>query len=506
MTDLATAAPPPARSRRASRVTVRVRLILALAVLFALGLAGFGLVTTSLYSRSLSDRLDSQLRAAEPLMMAHLLNQAGLSAGSDHHPGSVVPPSEQSTGQPSAANGGQDPSLLIPPGTWGELVGSDGTVLKVAVASDSTGKPTIPASLPAAGTIITVPGASGTSSWRLTASPSPNGTTTVVAVSTADLDASMARLITIELLVGCGLLLILSSASFLIITHALRPLESMAETASAITEGDLSKRVEVATSARELDELRRALNTMLDKIEASFAEREVVERKLRQFLADASHELRTPLTSIAGFAEILRLGGTDAVDPSLAASRIESEAARMTRLVDDLLILARMDETRSQPLGPVDLSIIAADACSDATAVDPSRTITLEAPESVVVAGIEDHLRQAVTNLIANALRYTPSGSPITVVVERAQGRGLITVNDRGPGIPEDQIPKIFDRFFQVDPSRTGAGSGLGLSIVSAACEESGGSASAKNRPSGGLAISIAIPLLRLSDSEATGP
>ena len=452
-----------------------------------------------------SDRLDSQLRAAEPLMSAHLLSQAGLSTGPDHHPIGGVPPLGQDAGHLSAANGGQDPSLLIPPGTWGELVSSSGTVLKVAVASDSKGKPQVPATLPPAGSIITVPGASGTSSWRLAASPSPNNTTTVVAVSTADLDASMARLITIELLVGFGLLLLLSSASFLIITRALRPLESMAATATAIAEGDLSRRVEVETSARELDELRRALNTMLDEIEASFAEREAVEKKLRQFLADASHELRTPLTSIGGFAEILRLGGTQAVDPALAASRIESEAARMTRLVDDLLVLARMDETRSQPLGPVDLSIVAADACSDATVVDPSRTITLEANDSVVVAGVEDHLRQAVANLMANALRYTPPGSPIEVVVDREGEHGAITVNDHGPGISEEQLPKIFDRFFQVDPSRTGAGSGLGLSIVAAACEESGGGASAKNSPTGGLAVSLSIPLIAPNSGDLSG-
>lgn len=487
---------PGSRPASGRRTTLRVRLLLALALLFAVGLSGFGLVTTSLYSRTLSDRLDAQLHAAAPLMTAHLLAQAGVAEHSAPSHGPSGPPSDASQHGPSAANGGQDPSLFIPPGTWGELLSPTGKVLGVAAASTSTGKPTIPTTLPAAGAVITVPPASGSATWRLIATPSPGGTTTVVAVSTSDLDASLTRLVTIEIVVGLGLLLLVSAASFLLITRSLKPLEDMAETATAIAGGDLTRRVDVETSARELDELRRALNTMLDEIEASFAEREAVEKKLRQFLADASHELRTPLTSIGGFAEILRLGGTEAVDPALAASRIESEAARMTRLVDDLLVLARMDETRSQPLGPVDLSIVAADACSDATVVDPSRTITLEANESVVVAGVEDHLRQAVANLMANALRYTPPGSSIEVVVDRDDEHGMITVNDHGPGISEDQLPKIFDRFFQVDPSRTGAGSGLGLSIVSAACEESGGGASAMNNPTGGLAVSLSIPLM----------
>jgi len=492
---------------RPRRMTVRVRLLLALAILFAIGLCGFGLVTTSLYSRTLSDRLDAQLHAATPLLATHLLAQAGLS----DHPGpsggnpSIGSRTSPGPDGPSAASGGHDPSLFIPPGTWGELISPSGKVLAVAVASSNTGKPAVPATLPTNGAVVTVPAASGTASWRLTATPSPGGTTTVVAVSTSDLDASLARLITIEVLVGLGLLLVVSAASFLIITTSLRPLESMASTATAIAAGDLSRRVEVETSARELDQLRQALNTMLDEIEASFTEREAVEHKLRQFLADASHELRTPLTSIAGFAEILRLGGTSAIDPALAANRIEAEAARMARLVDDLLMLARLDEVRDEPLVAVDLAVIAADACSDATASAPDRPITLDAPRPAIVEGIEDHLRQAVANLLANALRYTPGGSPVEVGVRVSEQHCTLTVNDRGPGIPESDLPFIFDRFFQVDPSRTGAGSGLGLSIVSAVCQQAHGSARALSREGGGLSIVLTFPRHISRESGSSG-
>ena len=484
-----------ASKSRGRTTTVRVRLLVALALLFALGLAGFGLVTTSLYSRTLNDQLDAQLHAAVPLMTTHLVAQAGLPNRQVHAPGNQTLPTGQRPGDSSAANGGGDPSLIIPPGTWGELLSLSGKVLAVAVASSSTGQPAVPAALPTDGAIITVPAATGSSSWRLIANPSPGNTTTIVAVSTADVRASLTRLIAIELLVGLGLLMVLSTASFLIITRSLRPLESMASTATAIAAGDLSRRVEVATSARELDELRRALNTMLDEIQASFAEREAVERKLRQFLADASHELRTPLTSISGFAEILRLGGTAAVDPAVAAIRIESEASRMSRLVDDLLMLARLDEVTNEPLVEVDLVILAADACSDAIVTDRTRTITLNAPAPVIVVGVEDHLRQAMANLLTNVLRYTPSGSPIDVSVHNVGSSALVAVNDRGPGIPEALIPQIFDRFFQIDPSRTGAGSGLGLAIVAAVCDECGGLARASNREGGGLSVELLIPL-----------
>ena len=489
-------ATPPTLGRR---TTLRVRLLVALAVLFAIGLSGFGLVTTSLYSRTLSDRLDAQLHAATPLMGAHLLAQAGVADHASPLQESGGPPSDSNQRGPSAANGGHDPSLFIPPGTWGELLSSTGKVLAVAAASTSAGKPSVPTPLPGAGTVVTVPPASGTATWRFVASPSPGGTTTIVAVATSDLNASLTRLITIELLVGLGLLLLVSTAASLLITRSLKPLEDMAETATAIAGGDLTRRVDVETSARELDELRRALNAMLDDIEASFAERQAVEQRLRQFLADASHELRTPLTSIAGFAEILRLGGSSTIDSSLAANRIESEAARMSRLIDDLLLLARMDEVESEPLGEVDLTVIAADACSDAAATDPTRPITLDAPSPAWIVGIEDHLRQAVGNLMTNALRYTPSGSPLDVSVMATEAMVILTVADRGPGIPDESLDKVFNRFFQVDPSRTGSGSGLGLSIVAAVCEESGGEAHARNREGGGLAVELTLPAARSS-------
>ena len=208
----------------------------------------------------------------------------------------------------------------------------------------------------------------------------------------------------------------------------------MATSARSITAGDLSQRVSPSDDRTEVGQLGLALNTMLGEIEAAFQERDATEQRLRQFLADASHELRTPLTSIQGFAELFRLGADhDHVDLAVIMRRIEEESARMKTLVDDLLLLARLDETRPVERAPVDLAVLAADACSDAVAVEPDRPVSLDAPEPVVVAGDGDHLRQAIANLVSNALRHTPAGSPSTSA-RASTTVAVVTVRDHGPG------------------------------------------------------------------------
>jgi two-component system OmpR family sensor kinase len=244
----------------------------------------------------------------------------------------------------------------------------------------------------------------------------------------------------------------------------------MASTARTITAGDdvdLTRRVSPSGGPSEVGQLGLALNTMLDDIEHAFDEREATEQRLRQFLADASHELRTPLTSIQGFAELFRVSGAEAqVDLPTILRRIEQESGRMKGLVEDLLLLARLDQARPPEKAPVDLAVIAADACSDAVAVAPDRRITLDAPEPVVVNGDEAHLRQAVANLVTNALSHTPAGSPVDVAARRNDGHADITVRDHGSGLDDDAVAHVFDRFWQADRARTGVGAGLGLAIV----------------------------------------
>lgn len=232
--------------------------------------------------------------------------------------------------------------------------------------------------------------------------------------------------------------------------------------------------------------------------------------RLRQFLADASHELR-PLTSIQGFAELFRLRAAHAedlndldddadpeahVDLAVIMRRIEQEAGRMRVLVEDLLLLARLDETRPFHPEPVDLSVLAADACSDAVAIGPDRHVTLDAPMPVLVAGQADHLRQAVANLMANAVRHTPAGTPIEVSTRLGVGRASVTVRDHGPGLDEAAQAHAFDRFWQADPSRVGAGNGLGLAIVAGIAAEHGGTATVTRAPGGGAAFTVEIPLV----------
>src|ERR1019366_8508316 len=265
-------------------------------------------------------------------------------------------------------------------------------------------------------------------------------------------------------------LIALGLAAWLTVRIGLRPLEKMADTAGEIAAGDLSRRVEETDDRTEVGRLGAALNVMLGRIESAFREREASEARLRRFVADASHELRTPLTSIRGYAELFQHGLADRpADLDTAMRRIDSESTRMAGLVDDLLLLARLDQGRPLEREPVDLSILAADAAHDAGAVDPSRTFTCEAPPSCTIIGDEGRLRQLLGNLVANALAYTPAGSPLEleVVLEPAEGRSpdraRISVVDHGPGIAPDSAPHVFERFWRAYSGRVRAQGGPGV-------------------------------------------
>jgi two-component system OmpR family sensor kinase len=235
---------------------------------------------------------------------------------------------------------------------------------------------------------------------------------------------------------------------------------------------------------------------MLDEIEEAFREREETERRLRRFLSDASHELRTPLTSIQGFAELFRLGQqSEHIDQDVIIRRIEEESARMKALVEDLLMLARLDETHTPERTAVDLAVLAADACSDAVAIDPTRSVALGAPEPVVVAGNRDHLRQAIANLVTNAVKHTTAGTAIELAAYRRGDTAVLTVRDHGTGLPDGSLEQVFERFWQADAARTGSGVGLGLSIVASIAREHGGTVRAENANGGGALFTIELPI-----------
>jgi two-component system OmpR family sensor kinase len=291
------------------------------------------------------------------------------------------------------------------------------------------------------------------------------------------------------------------------VSRSFRPLVRVEKTAAAIAAGDLSRRVDVENPATEVGRLGGSLNAMLSHIESAFASRMASEERMRRFAADASHELRTPLVTIRGFSELYRQGAlTKEEDVATAMGRIESEAKRMGSMVEDLLLLARLDEQRPLQQKSVDLLLLANDAVVDTQASDRSRQITLAgidggAPSPAPVLGDEAKLRQVVGNLVGNALRYTPAGTPIELAVGVRTGNdggrvSVIEVLDHGAGIPEDEAPRIFERFYRADTSRTRetGGSGLGLAIVAAIVGSHSGTVRMQQTDGGGATMVVSLP------------
>ncbi len=464
-------------------MSLRLRLVVGLALLLTAGLAVFGVATYSVYSNSEYGRLDERLRNTNGRIIPTLLDAAGLIPG----PG---------------FGGAERPGGGFFDG-YAEIRDATGTVLATDPEAP-TSVPDLPDALPKDGSFLTVGSSTGSGEWRVYVQSfrdQSDGAVyeVAIAVPTDQVQESLNRLVLIEAIGGGSLLVLLAVGSWFLLRRGLRPLEDMADSARSITEGDLdlSQRVAPADGRSEVGQLGLALNTMLGGIETAFTEREATEQRLRQFLSDASHELRTPLTSIQGFAELFRLDqqGTQ-IDRGTVVRRIEEESARMRVLVDDLLLLARLDETRPRDTVPVDLTVLAADACTDAAATAPDRRITLHAPEPVVVAGDGDHLRQAIANLVTNALKHTPAGSPVDVSVDWKDRTARLEVRDHGSGLDEASLAHVFDRFWRADQARVGAGSGLGLSIVSAIAAEHHGEARATNHPDGGAVFTLELPVL----------
>lgn len=464
-------------------MSLRTKLVAALGVLLTAGLLAFGIGTYARYSAAEYSRLDTGLRTSALAAERYLHGIAGLDPGGG--------------GGPIDPDGPDSRPLGI--GSYAELRDINGAIL---AQSQTTNVPDLPGELKPSNRAFTVGPSVGKGDWRVfvTIDSRVRGNTVIVANPLSGVGDSLRGLVAIETIAGAALLALLTMGSWLILRRGLRPLEGMAVAAGSIHEGDMSVRVTPGDGRGEIGQLGLALNSMLDDLQDSFAAQKESEAKLRQFLADASHELRTPLTSIQGFAELFRLGvANEHVDQEVIMRRIEEESKRMRTLVDDLLLLARLDERRDIEPTVVDLGVLAADACSDAVAVDADRQITLDAPQSVMVDGVQDHLRQAIANLVSNALTHTPSGTAIEVSARVAGGRAQVMVRDHGPGLGDEALQHAFDRFWRADPSRVGPKAGLGLSIVSAIAESHGGIATAANHPDGGAIFTIDLPLAKVS-------
>ena len=319
----------------------------------------------------------------------------------------------------------------------------------------------------------------------------------VLALPIDSVDEAIARLIALQLAGVGAILAALGLVAWWVIHLGVRPLGQMSEVAASIAAGDLSRRVPESDPETEAGQLGAALNRMLEQIEEAFAERDRVEERLRQFVADASHELRTPVATVRGYAELYRSGGLRAGEElDDAMRRTEQESVRMGGLVDDLLQLARLDQSRPLEAKPVDLTTLANDAAVDASAVQPERTIAVRGDVPVVVQGDEPRLRQVIANLIGNALVHTPTDSDIEIATSVEGRSGVLTVSDQGPGMAADVAARAFERFYRADPARSRhqGGSGLGLSIVQAVVEAHGGVVGLESSPTQGTTVRVVLP------------
>ena len=325
----------------------------------------------------------------------------------------------------------------------------------------------------------------------------PTGMGSVIAAnSLEEVDKTLSQLRFLFFFLGLIAIFLTALVSRWIIAISLRPLDKVEETAEAIAAGDLSARLPAAKPDTEVGRLTTSLNMMLSRIEQSFSVRVESENKLRRFVADASHELRTPLTAIRGFAELHRQGAVSGEEKTKELiSRIEGESIRMSSLVEDLLLLARLDQARELDFEPVDLNTLIVEVVASAKAAGPDHPIELNLPpEELFVLGDSRRIHQVVANLLANARTHTPLGTRINLTARQTLAEVIIEVADNGPGLSKSDQERIFERFFRADPARvrnSGEGSGLGLSIVDAVMKAHGGYVSVKSELDKGATFTL---------------
>jgi len=461
------------------RLSLRARLLLGVVVLTALGLVAADVATYSSLRSFLLHRVDTGLEAGRGLLEGS--PPGGHHADRDEHVGS----------------GGPGPQGI----DWYQLQTLSRRRVKGRPFVEGLSPPRLPAQLdlPAQGnaerervTYFDAAARRGGETFRVRASIEPDQPHRIlfVASSLDGVDSTLHRLVLIELIATAAVLAALAALGLWLVRLGLRPLRAIELTAAAITAGDLSQRIDHPDPQTEVGRVGSALNTMLDRIEAS-------DRRLRRFIADASHELRTPLTAVRAYAELFGRGAAahpDDLERSMAGIRREAE--RMSVLVDDLLLLARLDEGRPLEREPVDLAAVVGQAVDAARVVEPERPIE-SSVEPATVTGDEVRLRQVVDNLLANARAHTPRETPVSVALRRVDGRAELTVADHGPGLSEDEARRVFERFYRADDSRarSSGGAGLGLSIVAAVTEAHEGEAEARQTPGGGATFVITLPL-----------
>jgi two-component system, OmpR family, sensor kinase len=462
--------------------SLRTRLVALTLVLLAAAAIVIGLVTALAVRHSLVARLDADL--------------ASISNG----PGRNRPPPD-ALGDPPTGGGGP-PDLISVSVTDGQV--SDARV-RTRGGSDRAFPPSD------LGPVLAVPPGARPMTldlptlgkYRVVATTRFNGDVQVTGLPEAQLQQTVTNLVTTELIVAAITLAVAGVIGAVLVRRELEPLERVATTARRVSalpldrgEVELAERVPDADPATEVGQVGAALNHMLDHVGAALEARQDSEMQLRQFVADASHELRTPLAAIRGYAELTRRGPLSE-DATHALSRISSQAERMTTLVEDLLLLARLDAGRPLERAEVDLTRLVLDAVSDAHAAGPDHRWQLDLPdEPVTVTGDASRLTQVLTNLLANARTHTPPGTTVTVTLAAGAGTARVGVTDAGPGIPNDLLPHVFERFARGSTSRSrqDGSTGLGLAIVSAVVAAHGGDVSVTSRP-GHTEFAVRLPM-----------
>jgi two-component system, OmpR family, sensor kinase len=462
--------------------SLRVRVMGAAALLVVLTSLVTGFLGMTLLRSYLLDRSDDQLRSFA----------------------SVASRIMSKPNAPLRQNGQQ----TLPTQFFVEVVGANGKVQTTAGPLHNADVPALTvAQLHDSGTPFTATAAhSAGESWRVLVQPLSGGRYLVTAYSLDDLNSTVTRLEVADAIAGGIAVALLALVGLPLVRVSLLPLARIESTAAAIAGGDLSRRIDHPTGNTEVGRLATALDTMLSTIEAAYqarAEGETravqSEERMRQFAADASHELRTPLTSVQGLAEYGLQQGTAASQEELLRLMrlIARESGRMGRLVEDLLLLARLDAGRPLERRPADLASIAAEAVQAARMVHPDRRITLVAPEPVIVLADDERLRQVIDNLLSNATKHTPDGSPVRVAVTSAAGSGRLSVADSGPGLTQDQAARVFERFYRTDGDRgrAGGGTGLGLAIAASLTAAHGGQIGVDTAPGQGATFIVRLPL-----------
>jgi signal transduction histidine kinase len=475
-------------------LSLRSRLLLLQIAVTAVFLLVLGIVSTELFASNLTTQLDNIVRDES----ARNLNDIS------EHPSPAL----------SAVHVTLSPFGVLPLGT-----GDKSVTEALAVAIRKMGQPKIYGRA-RRDALFTVPPI-GRVNYHLTAvarvipitesnTVPPTESVLVVAERTTIVTQQLRGLIAAEIITGGGLIALLAIGGRWLIARGLEPLDRMAKTANDITRrGDLTERMAGPDDQTEVGTLSAAINTMLDRIQQAFGARLNSERKVREFAADASHELRTPLTTIRGYAELYRQGALGPDQLPTAMRRIEQESQRMSNLVAELLELARLDRTTSLDLTETDLATVVRDAVADATAVEPDRPISAQAPPRLIAVVDERRIRQVLSNLLGNVRAHTERSAPVAVRLGRVQGGVMIEVADQGPGMATQDAARAFDRFHRA-PERAGAadsngngngpdfsaggGSGLGLSIVQAIATAHGGQATLESWAGHGTRVRIWLP------------